>query len=154
MIAPDGEQLGIMTVPVALARAQDHELDLVEVSPKAVPPVCRIMDFGKYKYEQTNKMHQAKKKQAVVVLKEIKFRPKTDEHDYQFKVKHIRNFLESRFKVKVVIFFRGREVMHVDKGYAILKRVKEETLDLGVPQNEPKMEGRVMIMMLAPKESK
>lgn len=151
VIAPDGEQLGIMTVPIALERATSHDLDLVEVSPKAVPPVCRIMDYGKYKYEQTKRQHIAKKKQTSVVLKEIKFRPKTDEHDYQFKLRHIRKFLEAKNKVKVVIFFRGREIIHKDKGLAILARVKEEVADLGSPANEPMLEGRIMVMMVVPK---
>jgi translation initiation factor IF-3 len=151
VIAPDGEQLGIMTVPIALERANSHDLDLVEVSPKAVPPVCRIMDYGKYKYEQTKRQHIAKKKQTSVVLKEIKFRPKTDEHDYQFKLRHIRKFLESKNKVKVVIFFRGREIIHKDKGLAILARVKEEVADIGSPANEPMLEGRIMVMMVVPK---
>jgi translation initiation factor IF-3 len=140
-----------MTVPIALERAHDHDLDLVEVSPKAVPPVCRIMDYGKYKYEQTKRQHIAKKKQTSVVLKEIKFRPKTDEHDYQFKLRHIRKFLEAKNKVKVVIFFRGREIIHKDKGLAILARVKEEAADLGLPANEPMLEGRLMVMMMVPK---
>jgi len=151
VIAPDGEQLGIMTVPVAVERARGYGLDLVEVSPKTVPPVCRIMDFGKYKYEQTKRQQAARKKQATTVLKEIKFRPKTDEHDYQFKLRHIREFLESKFKVKVVIFFRGREIIHKDKGIQILARVREETADLGVAMNEPKLDGRIMVMMMAPK---
>lgn len=140
-----------MTVPIALERARSHELDLVEVSPKAAPPVCRIMDYGKYKYEQTKRQHIAKKKQTTVVLKEIKFRPKTDEHDYQFKLRHIRKFLEAKNKVKVVIFFRGREIIHKDKGLAILARVKEEIADMGIPVNEPMLDGRVMVMMVTPK---
>jgi translation initiation factor IF-3 len=109
------------------------------------------MDYGKYKYEQTKRQHIAKKKQTSVVLKEIKFRPKTDEHDYLFKLKHIRKFLEAKNKVKVVIFFRGREIIHKDKGLAILARVKEEAADLGLPANEPMLEGRIMVMMMIPK---
>ena len=150
VISPDGEQLGSMTVPAALDRAHDYGMDLVEISPKATPPVCRIMEYGKFKYEKSKREHQAKKKQATVVIKEIKFRPKTDEHDYQFKLKHIRRFLEDQNKVKVVIFFRGREIVHNDKGLAILQRVREEVKDLGVADNEPKLEGRTMVMMMSP----
>jgi translation initiation factor IF-3 len=140
-----------MTVPAALERARDYGLDLVEVSPKTVPPVCRIMDFGKYKYEQTKRQQAAKKKQTTAVLKEIKFRPKTDEHDYQFKLRHIREFLEAKHKVKVIIFFRGREIIHKDRGLGILARVREEVADLGTPVNEPRLDGRIMMMLMSPK---
>ncbi|OPZ60503.1 MAG: Translation initiation factor IF-3 [Deltaproteobacteria bacterium ADurb.Bin510] len=152
MISPEGEQLGIMTVPTAVARARDYGMDLVEVSPKAEPPVCRIMEYGKYKYEKAKREAQAKKKQVVIQIKEIKFRPKTDEHDYQFKVRHIRRFLEEKNKVKVVIFFRGREIVHKEQGLAILARVRQELEDIGVAENEPKLEGRMMIMMMGPKQ--
>jgi translation initiation factor IF-3 len=151
VISLEGEQLGIMTVPAALERARDYGLDLVEVSPKTVPPVCRIMDFGKYKYEQTKRQQAAKKKQTTAVLKEIKFRPKTDEHDYQFKLRHIREFLEAKHKVKVIIFFRGREIIHKDRGLGILARVREEVADLGTPVNEPRLDGRIMMMLMSPK---
>jgi translation initiation factor IF-3 len=151
VISLEGEQLGIMTVPTALERARDYGLDLVEVSPKTVPPVCRIMDFGKYKYEQTKRQQAAKKKQTTAVLKEIKFRPKTDEHDYQFKLRHIREFLEAKHKVKVIIFFRGREIIHKDRGLGILARVREEVADLGSPVNEPRLDGRIMMMLMSPK---
>jgi translation initiation factor IF-3 len=151
VISLEGEQLGIMTVPAALERARDYGLDLVEVSPKTVPPVCRIMDFGKYKYEQTERQQAAKKKQTTAVLKEIKFRPKTDEHDYQFKLRHIREFLEAKHKVKVIIFFRGREIIHKDRGLGILARVREEVADLGSPVNEPRLDGRIMMMLMSPK---
>ncbi len=150
VIAPDGEQLGIMTVPVALERATEYGMDLVEVSPKAEPPVCRIMEYGKFKYEKSKRDHLAKKKQTVIQVKEIKFRPKTDEHDYQFKVNHIRRFLEGNNKVKVVIFFRGREIVHKDRGLAILARVREELVDVGQADNQPKLEGRTMVMMMSP----
>ncbi len=141
-----------MTVPTAVARARDYGMDLVEVSPKAEPPVCRIMEYGKYKYEKAKREAQAKKKQVVIQIKEIKFRPKTDEHDYQFKVRHIRRFLEEKNKVKVVIFFRGREIVHKEQGLAILARVRQELEDIGVAENEPKLEGRMMIMMMGPKQ--
>lgn len=151
VISPDGEQLGIMTVPVAIDRAKEYGMDLVEVAPKATPPVCRIMEYGKYKYEKSKKESIAKKKQTTVVIKEIKFRPKTDEHDYQFKLRHIVRFLEEKNKVKVVIRFRGREIIHMDKGLQILQRVRAEVAELGTADNEPKTEGRTMIMMLSPK---
>ena len=139
-----------MTVPVALERATEYGMDLVEVSPKAEPPVCRIMEYGKFKYEKSKRDHLAKKKQTVIQVKEIKFRPKTDEHDYQFKVNHIRRFLEGNNKVKVVIFFRGREIVHKDRGLAILARVREELVDVGQADNQPKLEGRTMVMMMSP----
>lgn len=152
MISPDGKQLGIMTVKVALEKAKGFGLDLVEVSPNSTPPVCRIMDYGKYRYEQTKKMHQAKKKQTTIVVKEIKFRPKTDEHDYQFKLRHIRRFLEAKNKVKVAVFFRGREIAHQDKGLEMLARVRKEIFDIGIVESEPKREGRNLFMLLAPKQ--
>ncbi len=140
-----------MTVPVAIERARDYGMDLVEVAPSANPPVCRIMEYGKYKYEKSKREHAARKKQTVIVIKEIKFRPKTDEHDYQFKLKHIERFLQAKNKVKVVIRFRGREIIHMDKGMQILKRVCSELEDLAVVESGPKTEGRTMVMMLAPK---
>jgi translation initiation factor IF-3 len=126
-------------------------MDLVEVAPQATPPVCRIMEYGKYKYEKSKREAQARKKQTVIVIKEIKFRPKTDEHDYQFKLKHIRRFLEEKNKVKVVMRFRGREIIHMDKGLEMLNRVRADLGDLAVTEAEPKAEGRTMVMMLAPK---
>ena len=151
VISPDGEQLGIMTVPVAIERARNYGMDLVEVAPAANPPVCRIMEYGKYKYEKSKREHAARKKQTVIVIKEIKFRPKTDEHDYQFKLKHIERFLQAKNKVKVVIRFRGREIIHMDKGMQILQRVCSDLEDLAVIESGPKTEGRTMVMMLAPK---
>lgn len=151
MIDPEGAQLGIMTVPAAVNAAKNFGMDLVEVSPQATPPVCRIMEYGKFKYEKSKREAQARKKQTVIVLKEIKFRPKTDEHDYQFKLKHIMRFLEAKNKVKVVIRFRGREIIHMDKGFEILNRVRTDVQELGIVESEPKSEGRVLIMMLAPK---
>jgi translation initiation factor IF-3 len=140
-----------MTVPAAVARAQEFGMDLVEIAPTASPPVCRIMEYGKFKYEKSKREHAARKKQTVVVIKEIKFRPKTDEHDYQFKMKHIERFLEAKNKVKVVIRFRGREIIHMDKGMEILQRVRNELGEMAVVESEPKSEGRTMVMMLAPK---
>jgi translation initiation factor IF-3 len=140
-----------MTVPTAINAAREHGMDLVEVAPSATPPVCRIMEYGKYKYEKSKREAQARKKQTVIVIKEIKFRPKTDEHDYQFKLKHIRRFLEEKDKVKVVMRFRGREIIHMDKGLEMLNRVRADLGDLAVTEAEPKAEGRTMVMMLAPK---
>jgi len=143
--------LGIMTVPAALERARDYGMDLVEIAPKATPPVCRIMEYGKFKYEKAKRESAAKKKQTVVVIKEIKFRPKTDEHDYQFKMKHIQRFLAEKNKVKVVVRFRGREIIHMDKGVEMLNRIRQDLADIAVVESEPKSEGRTLIMMLAPK---
>jgi translation initiation factor IF-3 len=151
VISPTGEQLGIMTVPAALESAREQGMDLVEVAPQATPPVCRIMEYGKYKYEQSKREAQARKKQTIIVIKEIKFRPKTDEHDYLFKLKHIERFLKEKNKVKVVMRFRGREIIHMDKGLEMLNRVKVDVSELATVESEPKTEGRAMIMMLAPK---
>jgi translation initiation factor IF-3 len=151
VISPDGEQMGIMTVPTALDRARDYAMDLVEIAPKATPPVCRIMEYGKFKYEKAKRESAAKKKQTVVVIKEIKFRPKTDEHDYQFKMNHIKRFLLAKNKVKVVVRFRGREIIHMDKGMEMMLRIKAELVEIAIVETEPRSEGRTMIMMLAPK---
>lgn len=140
-----------MTVPAALNVALEYGMDLVEVAPNATPPVCRIMEYGKYKYEKSKREAQARKKQTVIVIKEIKLRPKTDEHDYQFKLKHIKRFLEDKNKVKVVVRFRGREIMHMDKGLEMLNRIREDCAEQAVVEMEPKPEGRTMVMMLAPK---
>jgi translation initiation factor IF-3 len=140
-----------MTVPAALQTAQDQGMDLVEVAPQATPAVCRIMEYGKFKYEQSKREALARKKQTVIVIKEIKFRPKTDEHDYQFKLKHIMRFLEAKNKVKVVIRFRGREIIHMDKGVVMLNRVRDDVAELAVIETEARTEGRTMVMMLAPK---
>ena len=151
VISPDGEQMGIMTVPTALDRAKDFGMDLVEIAPKATPPVCRIMEYGKFKYEKAKRESAAKKKQTVVVIKEIKFRPKTDEHDYQFKMNHIKRFIADKDKVKVVVRFRGREIIHMDKGMDMLNRIRTELVEIVTVESEPKNEGRTLIMMLAPK---
>jgi translation initiation factor IF-3 len=151
VISSDGQQLGIMTVPAALQAAQDQGMDLVEVAPTATPPVCRIMEYGKFKYEQSKREAVARKKQTVIVIKEIKFRPKTDEHDYLFKLKHITGFLEEKNKVKVVMRFRGREIIHMDKGLEMLIRVRNDVADKAIVETEPRSEGRTMVMMLAPK---
>ncbi len=154
VIDDDGEQLGILSKDEAIRTAQERGLDLVEVAPNADPPVCRIMDFGKYKYQQQKKQQEAKKRQSVVQLKEIKVRPKTDEHDYQTKLKHIRRFLEDGDRVKVTVFFRGREIVHKDRGLTILQRVMAETEDIAKVEQEPRSEGRTMNMFLVPHAKK
>lgn len=130
--------------------AQELGLDLVEVSPNSDPPVCRIMDFGKYKYQQQKKLQEAKKKATVIQIKEIKVRPKTDEHDFQTKVKHIRRFIEEGDRCKVTVFFRGREIVHKDRGLKILQRVVEAMQDIAKVEQEPMPEGRTVSMFLAP----
>jgi translation initiation factor IF-3 len=140
-----------MPVLEALAAAQEFGLDLVEVSPHAKPPVCKIMDYGRYKYEQTKKQQEAKKKQATFQLKEIKVRPKTGEHDLQTKLGHIRKFLERKDKVKVTVMFRGREIALADRGRELLAQIAAEVEELASVEQEPKFEGRTIIMILAPK---
>lgn len=153
VIDPEGKQLGILPLMEALRIALTAELDLVEVSPKSEPPVCRIMDYGKFKYQQSKKAHDARKKQAVIHLKEVKMRPKTEEHDFQFKLKHIERFLKEGNKTKVTIVFRGRELAHPDLGRNMLLRVTEESKEWGRVEQNPKFEGRNFIMILAPLQS-
>jgi translation initiation factor IF-3 len=151
VIDPEGKQLGILPVSEALKIASEYELDLVEVSSKSDPPVCRLMDYGKFKYQQRKKAHEAKKRQAVVHIKEVKLRPKTDEHDLQFKVRHIERFLKEGLKTKVTLVFRGRELTHPEIGKRILARVSEEVTEWGIIEQEPKFEGRTIVMMLSPR---
>ncbi len=151
VIGDDGEQLGVLATHEALRAAEAKGLDLVEISPRAFPPVCRIMDYGKYKYEQAKKKQQARKHASTVEIKEIKFRPKTEEHDMDFKVKHVRRFLEEGNKVRLVIVFRGREITHPQTGVNVLNRVVEATADICTVEVNPNMEGRRMVMILAPK---
>lgn len=143
-----------MTVADALQRAEASTLDLVEIAPTADPPVCRIMDFGKFKYEKSKKAKEAKKKQHVMHLKEIKLHPKTDEHDFQFKSEHARKFLLKGDRVKATVVFRGREITHLDFGREILKRLDEQLLDLAMVETEGKMEGRNMISIYVPDKIK
>ena len=150
LIGPEGEQLGILPVEEALQRARDAGLDLVEVSPNSRPPVCRVLDYGKFKYEMAKKDKQAKKKQHTVQLKEMRFRPKIDEHDFQFKTKHVRSFLEAGIKVRTFVMFRGREMAYTEHGARVLERVKEALSDIAVVEVPPKMEGRHMSMILSP----
>src|SRR5690242_16048752 len=147
----DEEQLGIMPTHEALRLAEEKGLDLVEISPRAFPPVCRIMDFGKFKYEESKKKQQTRRKASTVETKEIKFRPKTEEHDMDFKVKHVRRFLEEGNKVRLAVVFRGREITHPQTGMAVLNRVVERCNDIATVEATPNMEGRRMIMVIAPK---
>src|SRR6195256_927387 len=145
------EQLGIMPTHEALRLAEEKGLDLVEISPRAFPPVCRIMDYGKYKYEEAKKKQQARKRASTVETKEIKFRPKTEGHDMDFKLKHVRRFLEGGNKVRLAVVFRGREITHPQTGMKVLNRVVEMCNDIAVVEATPNMEGRRMIMVIAPK---
>ena len=151
VIGADGGQLGVLDTSEALRIAEEGGLDLVEVSPKAMPPVCKIMDYGKFKYEDSKKRKDAKKHQSTVTYKEIKFRPKTDAHDLDFKVKHIRRFLLEGNKARLVVIFRGREIVHPETGQAMLKKVVELTNDIAMVEQPPMMEGRRMLMIISPK---
>lgn len=151
VIGADGAQLGVLDTSEALRIAEEGGLDLVEVSPKAMPPVCKIMDYGKFKYEDSKKRKDAKKHQSTVTYKEIKFRPKTDAHDLDFKVKHIRRFLSEGNKARLVVIFRGREIVHPETGQAMLKKVVELTQDIAMVEQPPMMEGRRMLMIISPK---
>jgi translation initiation factor IF-3 len=150
VIAEDGSQLGILPTDDALRRAEEKGLDLVEVQPMARPPVCKIMDYGKFKYEQKRKASELKKKQTVVEVKEVKFRPKTGEHDYQTKLRHLREFLQEGNKARVTIMFRGREIVHPEIGHDILKRLGEAISDIGQVEMGARMEGKQMFMIVAP----
>lgn len=151
LIDPEGNQVGIVSLAKALATAAEHGLDLVEISPNANPPVCKIMDYGRFKYEQTKKKQEAKKKQSTVQVKEIKVRPKTGDHDLETKIGHIRKFLANKDKVKVTVMFRGREITMANQGRALLARIAEAIGEEAVVEQAPKFEGRTMMMVLAPR---
>lgn len=153
MIGSDGQQIGILETPDALRQAREEGLDLVEISPKAVPPVCKIMDYGRFKYETAKKEREERQKRTVIEVKEMKFRPKTDGHDFDFKVKHIREFLSEGNKAKLVIQFRGREIVHPEVGQNVLRRVVEACQDIGAVEQPAMMEGRRMLMIIGPKPS-
>ena len=153
VIGPEGEQMGVLTKQDALAAAEEAGLDLVEVAPNADPPVCRIMDFGKFKYQQSKKAQLAKKKQKIIQVKEIKVRPKTDDHDLETKAKHARRFLGEGNKLKVTVRFRGREIVHPERGEIILEKLMGLIEDVGTIESRPKMEGRTMVMVVAPNEN-
>ncbi len=146
----EGEQLGVRALPEALTQAREQQLDLVEVAPNANPPVCRIMDYGRYVYEQEQRRRQSKRKATNVVIKEMKFRPKIDEHDYTTKMKHVVRFLGEGNKVKLTIMFRGREMAHPELGMKILKRVADDVTDFAVIESDPRQDGRNMTMVLHP----
>jgi translation initiation factor IF-3 len=151
VINGDGEQIGIITTQEALRLAEEQGLELVEVNPRAAPPVCKIMDFGKFKYETSKKEKASRKHQSTIVLKEIKLRPKTDDHDLDFKVKHIRRFLSEGNKCKLVTVFRGREIVHPETGQAMLDQVVKMVSDVAVVEQRAMMEGRRMVMVVGPK---
>lgn len=151
VIDSEGEQLGIMAIADAIAAAEEAGLDLVEVSPTAKPPVCKILDYGKFKYEQQKKKNEAKKKQKTIELKEIKFRPNIDQHDYDVKMKSMHKFIDEGDKVKVTLRFRGRELAHQELGLEVLNRVKEDMAEKAKVEQNPNMEGRQMVMVLAPR---
>ena len=153
VISPEGEQLGILETEEALRQAQEVGLDLVEVAANADPPVCRIMDYGQYKYQQSKRQHEAKKHQKIVHLKEIKLRPKTEEHDFQFKLKHAIEFVEAGDKVKVTVMFRGREMSHQELGRKLMEKFVEEIGELASVEAPAKMEGRTLSMVIAPKKA-
>lgn len=150
MVGPQGEQLGVLSIEAALDRAQTEGLDLVEVNPMSKPPVCKIMDYGRFKYEEKKKANDAKKKQIVIKVKEVKLRPKTEEHDYDFKIRNVKSFIEEGHKAKITIMFRGREITHRELGQAVLDDVIKDTKDIAVIETPPRMEGRQMFMIIAP----
>jgi translation initiation factor IF-3 len=150
LIGADGENVGVVTPQRAMEMAAEAGLDLVEISPNANPPVCKIMDFGKYKYEQQKRESEARKKQKIIEVKEVKFRPNTDTHDYDVKMRNVTKFLANGDKVKVTLRFRGREMAHLELGRDLLNRVAEDTKEIGKIENMPKMEGRQMIMVIGP----
>lgn len=150
LIGADGENVGVVSPARARQMAEDAGLDLVEISPNATPPVCKIMDFGKFKYENQKKESEARKKQKIIEVKEVKFRPNTDTHDYDVKMRNVTKFLENGDKVKVTLRFRGREMAHQNLGRELLERVSEDTKDIGKVESFPRVEGRQMVMMIGP----
>lgn len=150
LIASDGEQLGVKSLSEALEIAYNQDMDLVEIAPQAAPPVCKIMNYGKFRYEQEQKDKKARKHQATIVVKEIKLRPKIESHDFEVKRKHVSKFLEKGARVKVTIMFRGREMAHTSIGNNLLNRLAEEVSLLGVPESKPRLDGRNMIMIITP----
>jgi len=153
VVGSEGDQIGVMGIRDALARAEEEGMDLVEIAPQAEPPVCRIMDWGKYRFEQSKKAQAARKKQKQVQIKEVKFRPGTDDHDYEVKMRNLRRFIEEGDKVKVTLRFRGREMAHQELGLELLQRVEKDMAEETVVEQRPRMEGRQMVMMLSPKKA-
>ncbi|NMA91635.1 MAG: translation initiation factor IF-3 [Firmicutes bacterium] len=154
VIDTDGTQLGVLKLDEALEAAENKSLDLVNVAPTARPPVCRIMDYGKYRYEQSKREREARKKQKVITVKEVKFRPNIEQHDFEVKMKNARRFLEDGDKVKVTVMFRGREITHSNIAHRLCERLAEEVKEYGTVERPPKLEGRNMIMILTPVKSK
>jgi translation initiation factor IF-3 len=152
VIAEEGQQLGVITLEEAIANAERAGLDLVEVSSSTEPPVCKIMDYGKYRYRQSKKLHDAKKSQTVIHIKEIRLRPKTEEHDVQVKIKHIKKFLEKHDKVKISMMFRGREIAFTEIGRRLMDEIKNELVNECIIDQEPRLEGRNMVMIVSPKK--
>ena len=153
LIGPEGEQLGIVSIQEALRLSGEHDVDLVEIAATAVPPVCRLMDYGKFKYQEQKKAAEAKSKQKIIEVKEVKFRPGTDEGDYNVKMRNLRRFIaEDGSKGKVTLRFRGREITHQEIGMRLLERIRDELSDVAVVEHMPKLEGRQMVMVLAPKK--
>jgi translation initiation factor IF-3 len=152
VIDAEGEQAGVLTRDEALAMAQEAGMDLVEIQPNADPPVCRIMDFGKFKFEQQKKAHAAKRKTKQVEIKELKFRPSTEDGDYNVKMRNLRRFLDEGDKVKIVVRFKGREMAHTELGEAMVKRIQGDIVEDAVIESFPRFEGRQMVMMIAPKK--
>lgn len=152
LIDGDGNQAGVVSIAEALQKAEEAGLDLVEISPTAAPPVCRIMNYGKYQYEEQKRKHAARKKQKQIQVKEVKFRPGTDVGDYQVKLRNLMRFLGSGDKAKVTLRFRGREMAHQELGFQLLKRVEEDLREIGVVEQYPRLEGRQMVMVLSPKK--
>ena len=154
LIGVDGEQLGIVKLAEAFRLSEQHDVDLVEIAPTAQPPVCRLMDYGKFKYQEQKRQHDARQKQKVIQVKEVKFRPATDEGDYQVKLRNLRRFLEEGDKCKVTLRFRGREMAHQEIGMELLKRVEKDLAEISSVEQFPKMEGRQLTMVLSPKKKK
>ena len=151
---PDNEPLGIVSITEALRLAGEKDVDLVEIVAQAEPPVCRLMDYGKFKYQEQKKAHEARQKQKIIQVKEVKFRPGTDEGDYKIKLRNLTRFLEEGDKTKVTLRFRGREMAHQEFGYRLLERVRDDLEEIGQVEQMPKLEGRQMVMMVAPKKKK
>jgi len=152
VIDAEGNQLGILSLSDALAEAAKGGLDLVEVAPTSVPPVCRILDYGKFRYQQSKRLQDAKKSQTTIQVKEIRLRPKTETHDLQVKIKHIKKFLDQHDKVKITMMFRGREIAYTELGRKIMEEIREALVDASIVEQQPRLEGRNMIMIVAPKK--
>lgn len=151
LVGPDGQMIGVVSVPEAITKAAEYGLDLIEISPNADPPVCKVMDYGKFKYEIQKKKNEARKKQKVIDIKEIKMRPGIDDHDYQVKMRSVRRFLEDGDKVKMTIRFRGREMVHMELGAKVLDRIRADIDAIAKVEQTPRTEGRMMTMVIAPK---